>query len=135
MGAIRFGKKSKLKPRYIGPFEILRKSGKCFLSFGFTPKLSTYSWCLLCVLTKSSQDWQQSCFELRNNEYPIWFKIWRQTSKDCRFKISRVEEQESQISYKVIWQNQDVEEAIWELEEAMIKATQSYSTPIMIPRT
>ena len=36
---------------------------------------------------------------------------------------------------KVIWRNQDVEEAIWELEEAMRKATQSYSTPIMIPRT
>ena len=40
-GVVRFGKRGKLSPRYIGPFEILSRVGDCVYQLALTPALST----------------------------------------------------------------------------------------------
>ena len=39
-GVMRFGKKGKLSPKFIGPFEILRRVGKLAYELALPPALS-----------------------------------------------------------------------------------------------
>ena len=48
-GVIRFGKKGKLSPRYIGPYEILDKVGSVEYRLALPPELED-SRCLPCVM-------------------------------------------------------------------------------------
>ena len=40
-GVMRFGKKGKLSPRYVGPFEIIQRIGKVAYKLALSPKLSS----------------------------------------------------------------------------------------------
>ena len=39
-GVMRFGKRGKLSPRYIGPFEVLKREGEVAYELAFPPRLS-----------------------------------------------------------------------------------------------
>ena len=39
-GVVRFGKKGKLSPRFIGPFEIIQRFGECAYCLALPPSLS-----------------------------------------------------------------------------------------------
>ena len=39
-GVVRFGKRGKLSPRFIGPFEIVQRVGECDYSLALSPSLS-----------------------------------------------------------------------------------------------
>ena len=39
-GVVRFGKRGKLSPRFIGPFEIVQRVGKCAYHLALPPSLS-----------------------------------------------------------------------------------------------
>ena len=39
-GVVRFGKRNKLSPRFIGPFEILQRVGECAYRLALPPALS-----------------------------------------------------------------------------------------------
>ncbi|KAM6570095.1 hypothetical protein CsatB_018080 [Cannabis sativa] len=114
-GIRRFGKKGKLSPRFIGPFEILEKVGQVAYRLALPPALSAvhnvfhvsmlrkYVSDPMHVLNYETLELQP---DLSYDEQPV--QILDKKEKVLRTKtISLV---------KVLWRNSKVEEATWELE-------------------
>ncbi|KAM6542040.1 hypothetical protein CsatB_006487 [Cannabis sativa] len=114
-GIRRFGKKGKLSPRFIGPFEILEKVGQVAYRLALPPALSAvhnvyhvsmlrkYVSDPMHVLSYETLELQP---DLSYDEQPV--QILDKKEKVLRTKtISLV---------KVLWRNSKVEEATWELE-------------------
>ncbi|KAM6587662.1 hypothetical protein CsatA_010267 [Cannabis sativa] len=117
-GIRRFGKKGKLSPRFIGPFEILEKVGQVAYRLALPPSLSAvhnvfhvsmlrkYVSDPMHVLSYETLELQP---DLSYDEQPV--QILDRKEKVLRTKtISLV---------KVLWRNSKVEEATWELETDM----------------
>ncbi|WMV39013.1 hypothetical protein MTR67_032398 [Solanum verrucosum] len=90
-GVMRFGKKGKLSPRYIGPYRISKIMGNVAYELELPQELATDS--------------------LLYEEIPVRIL-------DCQVRKLRAKEV---ASVKVLWRNQFVEEATWEAEEDMKK--------------
>ncbi|KAM1006781.1 hypothetical protein COP2_003576 [Malus domestica] len=90
-GVVRFGKRGKLSPRYIGPYEITKRIGEVAYILELPPELS-----------KINPD-------LTYDEEPVTILDWK--DKVLRNKtVSLV---------KVLWRNHLVEEATWKTEDRM----------------
>ena len=48
-GVMRFGKRGKLSPRYIGPFEVLKRVGEVAYELALPPGLSEYIRYFMCL--------------------------------------------------------------------------------------
>ncbi|KAM6544229.1 hypothetical protein CsatB_013374 [Cannabis sativa] len=117
-GVRRFGKKGKLSPRFIGPFEILEKVGQVAYRLALPPSLSAvHNVFHVSMLRKYVSDpmhvLSYEALELQSDlsydEQPV--QILDKKEKVLRTKtISLV---------KVLWRNSKVEEATWELESDM----------------
>ncbi|XP_074355397.1 uncharacterized protein LOC141695057 [Apium graveolens] len=118
---MRFGKKGKLSPRYIGPFEILKKVGTVSYQLALPPYLQNihdvfhisvlkaYHLDICHVLAHESIEVQS---DLTYEEKPI-----RITDR----KVQKLRNKEIRL-FKVIWRNQSIEEATWESEDDMRKS-------------
>ncbi|XP_021740113.1 uncharacterized protein LOC110706502 [Chenopodium quinoa] len=98
-GVMRFGKKGKLSPKYIVPYEILQRTGK--VAYRYIPDK-------LHVLQPETIEIDQS---LTYEEKPV--KIL--DSKVCSTRNKNVK------IVKVLWSNQEYKEATWEAEDEMKK--------------
>ena len=117
-GVVRFEKKGKLNPRYIGPFEIVERIGPVAYRLDLPEELSrVYNVFHISMLRKYILDPSQVLealeIELRDDlsyeEQPV--QILGREEKELRNKtISLV---------KVLWRNHLVEEATWEREDQM----------------
>ncbi|XP_073019344.1 uncharacterized protein [Primulina eburnea] len=117
-GVMRFGKKGKLSPRYIGPFEILDKIGDRAYRLALPPDLDRvhnvfHVSMLRKYLANPSHVLRYESLELLPNlsydEMPVQIL-------DRKVKVLRNKE----IGLvKVLWRNQVIEEATWEPEEEM----------------
>ncbi|KAM6541942.1 hypothetical protein CsatB_006389 [Cannabis sativa] len=117
-GIRRFGKKGKLSPRFIGPFEILEKVGQVAYRLALPPSLSAvHNVFHVSMLRKYVSDPMHVLSyevlelqpDLSYDEQPV--QILDKKEKVLRTKtISLV---------KVLWRNSKVEEATWELESDM----------------
>ncbi|XP_073031193.1 uncharacterized protein [Primulina eburnea] len=117
-GVMRFGKKGKLSPRYIGPFEILNKIGERAYRLALPPDLDRvhnvfHVSMLRKYLANPSHVLRYESLELLPNlsydEKPVQIL-------DRKVKVLRNKE----IGIvKVLWRNQVIEEATWEPEEEM----------------
>ncbi|XP_060959134.1 uncharacterized protein LOC133030414 [Cannabis sativa] len=114
-GVRRFGKKGKLSPRYIGPFEILERIGQVAYRLALPPALSgVHNVFHISMLRKYvsdpthvlSYDDIELQTDLSYNEQPI--QILDRKEKVLRNKTIPL--------VKVLWRNSKVEEATWELE-------------------
>ena len=115
---LRFGKKGKLNPRFIGPYEILDRIGEVAYRLALPPSLSgVHNVFYVLMLRKYVPDPShilqheplQIDEDLSYKERPV--QILDRKVKDLRNKsISLV---------KVLWRNYAVEEATWETEDSM----------------
>ncbi|GAV82855.1 Chromo domain-containing protein [Cephalotus follicularis] len=115
---MRFGKKEKLSPRYIGPFEILERIGEVTYRLALPPNLSHvhnvfHVSLLQKYITNPSHvlrvEQMRVHEDLSYNEQPMEILDYKEQIMRTK-KIPLV---------KVLWRNHEVEEATWELEETM----------------
>ena len=119
-GVMRFGKKGKLSPKYIGPYEILERIGKVAYRLALpmdlhrvhnvfhVSQLRKYVPDKSHVLQPETIELDQS---LTFEERPV--KILDSKVRSTRTKDVKI--------VKVLWSNQESEEATWEAEEEMRK--------------
>ena len=117
-GVLRFGKRGKLSPRYIGPYEIIQKIGPVAYRLALPPALSKiHDVFHISMLKKSllddSQVLETQPVELREDltykEEPVAIMDYR--DKELRGRVIKL--------VKVLWRNQKMEEATWEREDEM----------------
>ncbi|KAL0561166.1 hypothetical protein IC582_001586 [Cucumis melo] len=117
-GVLRFVKKGKLSPRFVGPFEIQERIGPVAyrpalpLSFSAVHDVFHVSMLRRYVADPTHEvdfDPLQVCENLSYEEQPVEV-LAREVKKLRSREISLV---------KVVWQNHGVEEATWEREEDM----------------
>ncbi|KAL5559127.1 hypothetical protein UlMin_035338 [Ulmus minor] len=117
-GVMRFGKKGKLSPRYIGPFEILDRIGKVAYKLALPSELaSVHNVFHVSMLRKYVSDPSHVLVsepievreDLTYQEQPV--QILDRKDKALRNKVIPL--------VKVLWRNHKVEEATWEREEEM----------------
>ncbi|XP_049378064.1 uncharacterized protein LOC125842801 [Solanum stenotomum] len=119
-GIMRFGKKVKLNPRYVGSYKIIRKFGMVAYELDFLSELEAVLPIFpVFMMRKCIRD--PSCITPTENiciaedlsyaEVPIAILNWQERklrNKDV-------------ASGKVLWRNNNVEEMTWEVEEEMRK--------------
>ncbi|XP_049378370.1 uncharacterized protein LOC125843200 [Solanum stenotomum] len=117
-GVMRFGKKGKLSPRYIGAYKIIRRVGQVAYELELPQELSSVhpvfhvSMLRKCICDPSHitpTEYVQVTGDLTYEEVPIAIldrQVWKLRNKEV-------------ASVKVLWRNQQVEEVKWEAEEAM----------------
>ncbi|GAV73529.1 Chromo domain-containing protein [Cephalotus follicularis] len=125
---MRLGKKGKLTPRFIGPFEILERVGAVAYRLALPPSLAdVHNVFHISMLRKYHPDpshvLQWEPLELRTDlsfeEIPI--RILDRRIKQLRSKTIPL--------VKVLWQYHGVEEATWEREDNMqVKYPQLFSS-------
>ncbi|XP_070013436.1 uncharacterized protein [Nicotiana sylvestris] len=115
-GIMRFGKKGKLSPRFIGPFEVLKRVREVGYEMALPPSLSgvhpvfhilmlrKYHADLLHVLDFSTIQLDES---LGYEEEPVAII----DTQDRQLRSKRI------TAVRVQWRGQPVEEATWESEE------------------
>ena len=117
-GVIRFGKKGKLSPRYIGPYEILERIGPVAYRLALPPELSgIHDVFHVSMLRRYRSDpshvLQNEPVEIKENlsyiEEPVQI---------LDYKIKQLRNRSIPL-VKVLWRNHSKEEATWETEENM----------------
>ena len=118
-GVRRFGKKGKLSPRYVGPFEILEKIGQVAYRLALPPALSAvHNVFHVSALRKYIPD-ETHVLSYENLELDSDLSFEDQPVQilDRKDKVLR---NKTIPLVKVLWRNSKVEEATWELESDMI---------------
>ena len=117
-GVVRFGKRRKLSPRFIGPFEILESVGTVVYQLALPPSMSSVHEVFYVSMlrrytpdTTHVVDWGE--IEVDTNgtfeEGPVC--IMDSRDQVLRRKIVRL--------VRVLWQHRGVEESTWEREDTM----------------
>ena len=124
-GVVRFGKRGKLSPRFIGPFEILEKIGTVAYRLALPPSMSgVHEVFHVSILRKYTPDpvhvvdWGQ--IEVDTDETYEEGPVYIVDSRDqvLRRKTVRL--------VRVLWRHCGVEESTWEREDTM-RATYPFS--------
>ena len=119
-GVMRFGRKGKLSPRFIGPYEVIEKVGSLAYRLALPVELAQiHNVFHVCNLRRYVSDpshiLQSEVVELKEDltypEEPV--QVLSREEKKLRSKVIPL--------VKVLWRNHRVEEATWEREDDMKK--------------
>ena len=117
-GVIRFGKRRKLSPRFIGPFKIFERVGTVAYQLALQPNLSgVHEVFHVSMLQKYTLDpthvvdWGEIDVDIDGTFEKVPMRIMDSREQVLRRKTVRL--------VKVSWQHRGVEKAMWELEDTM----------------
>ncbi|WMV13387.1 hypothetical protein MTR67_006772 [Solanum verrucosum] len=114
-----FGKKGKLGPRYVGPYQILRRVGKVAYELDFPNELaSVHSVFHVSILKKCVGD-PTSIISLDGLRVKENFS-YEEVSVEILYRQVKKLRNKEIASVKVLWMNQLVEGATWEAETDMM---------------
>ena len=117
-GVMRFGKKGKLSPRYVGPFEILERIGHVAYKLTLPPALSR----IHCVFHISmlrryvSDPSHILSYEPLQVQENLSYEEMPMEILDCKDQVLR---NKTIHLVKVLWRNHSTREAMWEREDEM----------------
>ena len=118
-GVLRFGRKGKLSPRFIGPFEILERVGQVAYRLALPPILSGVHNVFHVLMLR---------LYISDPSHVIDFKPLR-LDKGLNYEEEQVQIVDREVKtlqnreitlVKVLWRNHQLEEATWEREEEMM---------------
>ena len=117
-GVIRFSKRGKLSPRYIGPFEVLKRVGAVAYRLALPPSFSSVHEVFhVSMLWKYTPDpthivnWGELVVDAEGTFEEGLVRIMDSREQILRGKTVRL--------VKVLWQHQGVEEPTWEREDTV----------------
>ena len=117
-GVIRFGKRGKLSPRYIGPFQVLERVGTVAYRLALPPSLSSLHEVFhVSMLRKYTLDpthivdWGELVVDADGTFEEVPVRIMDSREQVFRGKIVRL--------VKVFWQHRGIEEATSEREDTV----------------
>ena len=117
-GVVRFDKRGKLAPRYIGPFEILERVGTVAYRLVLPPSLSSVHEVFQVSMLQK--------YTLDPAHVVDWGAIIVDTDETFKEGPMRILDSRDQVLrrktvrlVKVLWQHRGVEEATWEREDTM----------------
>ncbi|KAL5580094.1 hypothetical protein UlMin_012536 [Ulmus minor] len=117
-GVIRFGKRGKLNPRYIGPYEILERVGKTAYRLALPPNLaSVHNVFHVSMLKKYVSD-KSHVLEQEPIEIHEDLSFEEKPVQILDYKVKTLRNKDIPL-VKVLWRNQKTEEATWEREDEM----------------
>ncbi|WMV40960.1 hypothetical protein MTR67_034345 [Solanum verrucosum] len=139
-GVMRFGKKGKLSPRYIGPYRIIKRVGNVAYELELPSELESVYLVFHISMLKKCMCIPSLIIPTENigikdslsyEEIPVQI-LDRQVHKLRTTNVALV---------NVLWRNQFVEEATWEADEAINFTPQTYTLdmtstrePFLIPK-
>ncbi|XP_022929942.1 uncharacterized protein LOC111436398 [Cucurbita moschata] len=117
-GVMRFRKKGKLSPRFIGPFDVLERVGLVAYRLALPPTLiAVHNVFHVSMLRKYTPD-PSHVFEYVNLPLREDLSYEEEAIGIVDTKIHKLRNKEISL-VKVVWNNHRVEEATWELESEM----------------
>lgn len=117
-GTLRFGQKGKLSPRYIGPYQILRKVGKCAYELAMPPNLShVHPVFHVSMLRKYLHD-ESHVLQSQPVEVDKQLTFKEEPLRIVDRQVRKLRSKEVP-SVKVAWRHPKGEEFTWESEEIM----------------
>jgi hypothetical protein len=117
-GVIRFGKRGKLKPRFIGPFQIMSRVGENAYQLALPPELAgVHNVFHVSMLRKYIPDPNHVIdYQLLDVSSDLSFE--EKPIRIVDFKVKQLRNKEISL-VKVVWQFHSGEECTWEVEEMM----------------
>lgn len=117
-GVMRFGKKGKLSPKFIGPYEILARVGKVAYRLDLPNNLErVHNVFHVSQLRRYVPD-ESHVLEPENVEIDETLSYEEKPVQILDRKVRSTRNKDIRI-VKVLWRNQNTEEATWEAEDAM----------------
>ena len=117
-GVMRFGKKGKLSPRYVGPYNILKRIGKVTYELELPAKLAAVHPVFHILILKRCVGDQYSIVKLKSVVVKDSLSYEDVPVEILDRQVRRLRNKEV-ASFKVLWRSQSVEGATWEAEAAM----------------
>ncbi|KAK8990065.1 hypothetical protein V6N11_008582 [Hibiscus sabdariffa] len=115
---LRFGKKGKLSPRYIGPFEVLEKVGPVAYRLALPPEFDKiHNFFHVTMLRRYRSD-PSHVLEPKEVELNPDLSYEEEPVQILDREVKRLRNKNVSL-VKVLWRNHKVEEATWEPEETM----------------
>jgi len=117
-GVLRFGKKGKLRPRYVGPFEILKRVGNVAYQLALPPEFSAvHDVFHVSMLRKYVPD---PAHVIKHQPLGIQQDLTYEEAPICIIaqKVQKLRNKEIPL-VKILWQQHSVQEATWEREDEM----------------